>query len=325
MKFIALLSGITAALGTYLFLSGGGIAGWIGLTVFVLGSLAAILCFYELRRQEKVIYELHGQIMDFLEGRDLKPRFSVNDNTFAIFENAVIELESRLLLEREKAHKENKKNADFITDVSHQLKTPLSALKLYCEMDSNNQGEYNQKQFVLIERMEYLIFSLLRLEKLRADAYEMQFTPGDFNQVIRQVWEELMPLFPGRSLRVSGRASMRFDAYWMGEALKNIIKNSCEHTAHNGTIHVLLDTSDVSVTVSVEDNGGGLPEADLPKLFQRFYRTSRTALNGGVGIGLAITKTIVEKHHGTIYAENTAQGLKIMMCFPILDGAMAIG
>lgn len=324
MRSIALFSGIGAALGAFIYGYSGGTTRWIGLAVLATGALSLALSICELKRQEKKIDALHGQLMDFLEGRDNTPRFSVNDDQFALLENAVIELENRLLLEHDTTQKACKKNSDFITDVSHQLKTPLTALKLYCEMDcENNPSPYVKKQLVLIERMEHLIYSLMRLEKLRADAYEMNFAAHDFVQLIRQVWEELQPLYPEKMFCITGKTTMRFDAYWMREALKNVLKNSCEHTPPKGRIQVSLETTDVSFIVTVEDNGGGIPEEELAKLFQRFYRSSRSMPNGGVGIGLTITKTIVEKHHGTIYAENTAQGLKTILCFPILDGILA--
>ena len=323
MRLMAFLSGTTAALGLYLFLYTAGAARWIGAAVLVPGTAALVLSIYISRRQEKNINRLHGQITDFLEGRSRTPGFSVNDDNFALLENSVVELENRLLLEHDNSQKAWKENVDFITDVSHQLKTPLTALKLYCEMD--NPGPNTRKQLVLIERMEHLIYSLLRLEKLRADAYEMDFAASDLSRLAKLVWEELQPLYPEKELSITGQAALRCDAYWMGEALKNILKNSCEHTANNGLIQVILEPSDTSVTVTVTDNGGGIPEEELPKLFQRFYRSSRAGAKGGAGIGLAITRTVVEKHHGTIYAENTTEGLKVTLCFPILDGVLAMG
>jgi len=278
------------------------------------------------RRQEKEVTRLHRQIMDFLAGKNKTPKFSVNDDLFAVLENSVVELESRLLLERENTRKSSKRNADFITDVSHQLKTPLAALKLYCEMDqARNLGAHSQKQLALIERMEHLIYSLLRLEKLRADVYELQFAKHDLSRLLEQVWEELKVLYPEKKFTIIGTAELRCDAYWLHEAVKNVIKNACEHTTAAGHIQVLLETSETVVTLSIEDDGGGIAETELPKLFQRFYRTAQTKASGGAGIGLAITKTIVEKHHGTIAAENTAHGLRIVMCFPILDGVLAAG
>lgn len=181
------------------------------------------------------------------------------------------------------------------------------------------------KQLALIERMEHLIYSLLRLEKLRADAYEMNFADHDLAALTRQVWGELQPLYPGKELHLEGAANLRCDSYWIGEALQNILKNSCEHTSPEGRITVSFETAERSITLTVKDNGGGIPEAELPRLFQRFYRSSRVSQGGGVGLGLAIARTIVEKHHGLISAENTAGGLQITLCFPRLEGILKIG
>jgi signal transduction histidine kinase len=325
MKLIALLAGLTAALGAYLNNSSVGITKWVGLALLLTGVAALMLCFCVSRKQKKTICELHEQLTDFLEGRDETPKFSTSDNTFSLLENNVVELENRLLLEHNNRQQEMQKNADFIADISHQLKTPLAALRLYCEMDNDyNSSAHTPKQLVLIERMEHLISSLLRLEKLRANIYEMNFALHDFSELAKQVWEELQPLYPEKAFCVTGKVTMRCDAYWMGEALKNILVNSCRHTPPNGRIQVSLAAADSSITITVEDDGKGIPEEELPKLFHRFYRSSRTQ-KGGAGIGLAITRTIVERHHGTIFAENTAQGLKITLCFPKLDGILAIG
>ena len=74
--------------------------------------------------------------------------------------------------------------------------------------------------------------------------------------------------------------------------------------------------------MTVEDSGGGIPEEELPGLFRRFYRSSRVRRDGGAGLGLAIARTIVEKHHGLVSAENTARGLQISLCFPRLEGIL---
>jgi len=323
MKLIALLSGTTGALGAYLYLSFLGTTKWIGLAVFLSAVAALLLCFWVSWKQEKKIYELHERLVNFLEGRDKTPKFSTEDDSFALLENDIVELENRLLLEQNNRQKEKQKNAEFIADISHQLKTPLAALRLYCEMDKGYDSRpHTPQQLLLIERMEHLISSLLRLEKLRANIYEMIFTEQNLSQLVKQVWEEIQPLYPEKAFSITGNATMRCDPYWMAEGLKNILINSCRHTPPDGRIEVSLVATDSSITITVEDNGKGIPEEELPKIFHRFYRSSPTQKEGA-GIGLAITRTIVEKHHGMIYVENTAEGLKITLHFPKLEGILA--
>ena len=332
-----LLSGATAVLGACLACYGAGISRWIGMAILLTGAVLLALSAMEARIRKKKMESLHDQLVDFLEGRLPSPRFSVDDDDFALFENAVVELESRLLREQEKTQRELRKNAEFIADISHQLKTPLAALKLYSEMEQahlesatgtealagekyGSPGEYVSRQLALIQRMENLIYSLLRLEKLRADAYEMRFADHELHSLVRQIWAELQPLYPQKVFDLAGSANLRCDAGWISEALRNILKNSCEHTVPEGRIAVTLERAERLITVTVEDWGGGIPEEELPKLFRRFYRSSKLHQGGGAGLGLAIARTIVEKHHGLISAENTARGLQITLCFPRLEG-----
>jgi signal transduction histidine kinase len=140
----------------------------------LLGGAAALLaalvfiCAVQAIRHGREAVRLHDQIMRFLAGEVKTPGFSVRDNRFALFENAVIELETRLLQSEENRITEIRKNERLLTDISHQLKTPISGLKLYCEMDEGAHLEFELK---LLNRMEHLIGSLLRLERLRADGY----------------------------------------------------------------------------------------------------------------------------------------------------------
>jgi signal transduction histidine kinase len=321
LSAVSWLAAVTAALGAGVAFYGAGSIRWAGIALLLTGLASLALSILEAKRLKRKLESLHGQLTAFLEGREISPRFSVDDDDFALLENAVVELESRLLLEQEKARRESQKNAEFIADVSHQLKTPLAALKLYCEMDqAQNPGKDLSRQLALIERMENLIFSLLRLEKLRADAYEMRFAEHNLGDLARQVWSELQPLYPGKRFHLAGSAAMRCDAYWLGEALRNILKNSCEHTPPEGEVNIFITQTERSITITVEDNGGGIPEEELPGLFRRFFRSSRARPDGGVGLGLAIARTIVEKHHGLVSAENTARGLQIALCFPRVEG-----
>jgi signal transduction histidine kinase len=250
--------------------------------------------------------------------------FSTKDNCFAPLQNSISDLENLLELEKHNTKQEIKKNTEFISDISHQLKTPLAGLRLYCEMEyATNPTQHIEKELQLVEKMESLIFQLLRLEKIESDTYEMDFQFYDINQIVDELINDFKVIFKNKSYDVVGGGKLRCDKAWITEALGNLIKNASEHTADDGKICIAVDNGEKSTIITVSDNGGGVPEKELPMLFTRFHRT-QNALPSSAGIGLAITKAIVEKHHGTISAENKDNGLSVIMCFPHIDGYITI-
>ena len=137
-----------------------------------------------------------------------------------------------------------------------------------------------------ISRMENLIQSLLRLERLCADGYHFVFKSQDMKTLIEEQWSFLTAAFPGRSLTISGNAAIRCDKKWMGEAFLNLLKNACEHTAPGGTIRVSLEKSDAAFFCSLEDDGGGVCKKDLPHLVVQLRDTQSRKNIGIVGMYL---------------------------------------
>lgn len=177
---------------------------------------------------------------------------------------------------------------------------------------------YTEKELQLIAKMESLVFNLLKLEKIKSDAYTMHFTEHSLDEIVAEIVGNFKPMFPEKEFVINGTASFRFDKEWMSEAIGNIIKNACEHTDDNGKISVSVSQSEGSVTLVIEDTGGGVPNEQLSLLFNRFYRADNAAPESA-GIGLAISKAIFEKHHATVTAENGKDGLKITVCFPLIN------
>ncbi|MGN1421680.1 MAG: sensor histidine kinase [Eubacterium sp.] len=285
--------------------------------------IALIIVFVNNRKIHKNVDRLTYGIEEFIDN-DTPTEFSTSDNHFARLQNAVNDLEELYHLEQNNTAKKSKQNTEFISDISHQLKTPLAGMKLYVEMENaNNPSEHTEKELILIEKMENLIYKLLRLEKIKSDSYTMDFKFESMAELSNEIVDEFKPMFPSKSYTVVGDSRLRMDKAWMYEAIANIVKNASEHTDDDGEIIITIDDSEKSTNVSIMDNGGGVAQEDLPKLFSRFHRTDNANPNSA-GIGLAITKAIIEKHHGTITAENTKEGLNIIICLPHIDGYITI-
>lgn len=282
-----------------------------------------IIVFVNNRKIHNNVDRLASSIEEFIDN-DTLTEFSTSDNHFSRLQNAVSDLEELYRLEQNNIEKKSKQNLEFISDISHQLKTPLAGMKLYVEMENaDNPSEHNEKELILIEKMENLIYKLLRLEKIRSDSYTMDFKFESMAELSNEIIDEFKPMFPTKAYTVVGDSRLRMDKSWMYEAIANIVKNASEHTDDKGKIEISIDDSGKSTNISVRDNGGGVPKEDLPKLFSRFHRTDNAASNSA-GIGLAITKAIIEKHHGTVTAENTKEGLNIIICLPHIDGYITI-
>ena len=282
----------------------------IGILLLILAAVL-IRRRYEMKRLET----LSGRMEDYLTGHGGKLPLSLKEDRIALVENAAAEMQNRIEVAEERFRLEAGRTSNLTADISHQLKTPLASLRLFCELDNSAHCE---QQIGQIERMETLISSLLRLEKLCADGYEFNFEKCDIRKLIELAWQQLQPLWPDRTLILEGEAEIRCDEKWLSEAFRNLMKNACEHTQEGGMIFITLEQTDRTFHCTVEDDGGGTAPKDLPHLFERFYRAEHQSAQGA-GLGLAIVKEIIFRHHGHISAENGMKGLKFTISLPLLD------
>lgn len=287
-----------------------------GLTVLCAGL--GLACFALLGRNlllNRRIRRLGEQVDRFNSGRTAALDVALQEDSLAHLQNGICDTQQALIRARELLAEECSRTSRLTADISHQLKTPLTTLRLYTELDAAPHMDACMDQ---IQRMEDLIQALLRLERLCADGYAFIFGEAEVRELILDQWQSLHRVFPRKQLEIRGSARIRCDGKWLGESFLNLLKNACEHTDACGHIWVTLERTEALFFCSVEDDGGGVAPEELDKLFRRFYRAEHQSKNGA-GIGLAIVKEIITRHHGTIAAQNGEKGLKMTISIPMLD------
>ncbi len=210
---------------------------------------------------------------------------------------------------------------DFVANVSHELRTPLTAIRGYVEAlaDGETSAEEHPRFLEIIGRhalrMERLVKDLLRLARLDAKQEALDLIACDTRGLIESVATDLQPAADGRHQRIvieiaPGTELIRVDPSKIHDALRNLIANAITYAPEQTTVTIEVGRHDGRVDISVSDEGPGIPEEDLPRVFERFYRVdkSRARDPGGTGLGLAIVKHLIELHGGTVRAENRAEG-----------------
>ena len=196
---------------------------------------------------------------------------------------------------------------DTISNISHQLKTPLSSLGVINdillddpEMDSSLRLDFLQKSRSQLMRMEWLILNLLKVARIEAGAIEFKREEILLKTIVDLAIESLKPLLKTSEIEIDGKLDAKFigDLDWTVEALINIIKNGAEHD--RGKLWVILEESPLFVSIRVRDNGKGIDNRDIKDIFKRFYKVKNNVKSDSIGIGLNLSKLIVEAQDGTI-------------------------
>lgn len=217
----------------------------------------------------------------------------------------------RMLGERDALLRRERNNlADALSDISHQLKTPLTSMGVLCDLlRRSDLPEEKRKQFTLtmahqLSRMQWLLDTLLKLSRLDAGTIQFEQAPVNIPQLVQKALEGLrIPLeLKGISLVLQGgELTFLGDMSWSAEALVNILKNCMEHTPSGGTITISWEENPLYLQLKIEDTGCGISREDLPHIFQRFYR-GKNSSGDSVGIGLAMARSILVQQGGEITA-----------------------
>lgn len=282
----------------------------------LLGIFMVWLCWYKKSEKEKIrrIEGLTAYLEDVNQGRETV--LSRREDAFSILEDEIYKTVGELRRTKEEACRERQNLADNLADIAHQLKTPIASMSLMVQLlqqEGEIQGtrEYLDRLENQIFRMEYLVASLLTLSRLDAGTLELEQKSLDAASVIIEACEPLEPQIREREQTLSVpqqiRADFKGDRHWTAEALSNLIKNCSEHAGKGGIITIKCHQNPLYTEILVADNGPGFEKDDIPYLFQRFYR-GKNAGKDSIGIGLALSKSLIQCQNGILRADNGPYG-----------------
>ena len=299
------------------------------LLVFVLagGAILAVGCSY-FKKQNQVMEQAVSQINAYLDG-DHNARIECDDEgeLYRLF-HTVNSLAAVLNAHADNELREKEFLKNTISDISHQLKTPLAALNIYNgllqdgDMELSAVKEFADLSEQELDRIEILVQNLLKITKLDAGAIVLEKATENVADMMRDI--ELHFAYRARQekkeiiLSGSDHLSLFCDRDWLNEAIDNIVKNAFDHTESGATIRVAWKELPSGVQIVITDNGCGIHPEDIHHIFKRFYRSRFSKDTQGIGLGLPLAKAIIEAHGGLIEVESELGiGTSFIMNFPI--------
>lgn len=278
--------------------------------IFGIASLSIFMRYVLI--QEKELKEINEYIK---EVNNKNYSLKIEDNKDGELSRLRNELYKTTVILREAAEnseEEKEKLGIAIADISHQLKTPLTSIRIMLDNISDNpdmlqeiREDFIQDISKQVEHMSSLVISLLKIAKFDAGTIKMENEEIDAKKLIDSVINNLAILIEIKEIevitKIDEKAIFIADYKWQQEALTNILKNAIEHSQPKSNIYIIVENTSIFLKIKIKDEGQGIAQKDLKHIFERFYK-AKNCNEDSIGIGLSLAKTIIEQNNGYIKA-----------------------
>lgn len=290
----------------------------INILIFVLGfSLLIVLFVVFLALRERKLKNITKYLKDLQNNiYSLK----VEENTegeLSELQNQIAKITIMLNKQAETMEKDKKELSVALSDISHQIKTPLTSINIMLdiikedEIDENLKREYLHQITKQLDSINWLITVILKLSRLESGMVEFAKEDIDVKVLLEDIKKQMAVALEIKNqnllLKVQENCHMIGDYNWTKEALTNIVKNCIEHTTESKNIYIEAEENSLYLQIIIKDEGEGISKEDLPNIFKRFYK-GKDSSKESFGIGLALAKTIIEKQNGEIRVQSKIGG-----------------
>lgn len=280
-------------------------------TGFLTGSLLFIVTFLYRNKREAIRIRDLAEYLEQVNTSRAAILSASGEDDFSKLEDEIYKTVTFLYQTKDRAIQAKNDFAENLSNIAHQLKTPITAISLSVQMMKQNMDhkhlEQVEKQLL---RLTHLEDALLLLSRIDAGTLRLQRDEADVYTLLVLAADNLQQLFVSSHTSVDipekGEMLVTVDLDWTMEAVMNLMKNCMEHSP-GGTVHCSYAQNPLYTEILIWDDGEGFAKEDIPHLFERFYR-GKNPCEGGIGIGLALSKELIERQNGTIRAKNIPDG-----------------
>lgn len=289
--------------------------------------LAIVLAWYTVYRQKKLMKRLNDMLDSAITGSFSETMF--DESMLSAVETRMANYLSASVLSARNLSGERDKIKTLLADISHQTKTPIANILLYAELLNEQRLPEESKSSLEVlkgqaEKLAFLVDALVKISRLESGVLVLSSKQQPVQPLLEQVLEQAIPKAAAKRIRIKvnfdhAEGTACYDLKWTAEALYNLLDNAIKYTAPGGEIQLAVKTYELFLRMDVSDNGIGISEEELPRIFSRFYRSPAVSETEGVGIGLYLSRQIITGQGGYIKVQSTPDAGSIFSVYLPLE------
>lgn len=296
------------------------------------GASSALVLYIQRRRRAAELEELAGLVRDVLDDREIEEKAAGEETLYGRIEHMLVRIQRMNRGRQEELTESRSRVQKLITEIAHQMRTPLANGGTYLEL---LEGELSEREDPVAdpvpmylealrssqEKIRFLTEEFIRISRLENNIIRIRKEERDIAGTIGDALAQVRPMAEEKGVRISEHLpeglSCPHDPGWFGEALWNVLDNAVKYSQEGGRIWVEASRGELYLTIRVADEGIGIDEGEEARVFQRFYRGRRTASYEGLGVGLYLAREITARHGGFMEIQRRDPGVEVRVCLPI--------
>lgn len=303
----------------------------ISLVFFIFSLFINLMMFIQeilyKRYMEDIFIDLSNMLSTIIDMKNEVVFSTMEDTIFSKLQHQTLKLTNILTEKNKQIEKDKNEIKALISDIAHQLKTPITNLKMYGEflkdesLSDEERKEFNEVMLLSLDRLSFLVESMIKMTRLESGVINLKLQLNDLNDTVLAAISQVQKKAQSKNINIKleeiDNIKSIHDKNWTTEAIFNILENAVKYTPENGEINVVVRSYEMFARIDIEDNGIGIEEEEITKLFSRFYRGKNVGDVEGIGIGLYLTRNIISKEGGYIKVNHKNKGASFSIFLPI--------